>query len=134
MSFTCELEEFATATKYFFPPFDLDSAGESDCVFCKGEHFLYKTSPQDNACDFRIPCFFLSYPVLRMKFESIHSECMGLYWWIVYCSLYFAVHTLAVTKTCGSPEHFIYKVPVVWVFFFFSPHHLITVAAAGKRK
>lgn len=45
LSLTCELEESPTATKFFFP-FDLGSAGESDCIFGKGEHFLYKISPR----------------------------------------------------------------------------------------
>ena len=82
-------------------------------------------------CDFRIICFFLFLPSAEDElFASIPSEHMSLYWWILSRSLYFTACTLVVTKTCGSSEHFIQKVPIVLFF----PHHLLTVTAAGKRK
>ena len=38
-------KSFQQPPNIFFP-FDLDSAGESDCIFGKGEHFPYKISPR----------------------------------------------------------------------------------------
>lgn len=96
-SFTCQLEDsFQQPPNIYFLSFDLASAGESHCIFFAYplQNFPYRISLWYNTCDFRIPCFFLSYPVPRLSFVCSHTRwAYGLMLvGCLSCSVFCSVH------------------------------------------
>lgn len=108
---------------HFFLPLDSDSAGDSDCIFGKGEYCFYKIPPRKfpYGTTYVISgflAFFLSYPVRRINFDSIRSEQMDLYWWI-------APHCILQCH-CGSDKNLwlMRALYIQGLVPFFSSHHL----------